>query len=130
MAKAKETEVNKNLTYDDQVIKKIVGLATAEVDGIQPLNSSFMENVTDKITGADENTVGIDAEVGQKQVALDLNVVCRYGVDVAKAFDEVVKKATEAVKKMTGLDVIELNMHVENILSEDEFNDRYKKAKE
>lgn len=115
-------EIKKNLSYDDKVIEKIAGLATQEVDGVQPLSGGLIGDLADKIKGSGDKTIGIDAEVGKKQVALDINVVCRYGIDVPKAFEQVVTKASDAVKKMTGLDVIEVNMNVENILNEEDFN--------
>lgn len=122
------TEVRKNLDYDEKVIKKIAGIATESVPGVIALSGGFIGNLTDRFRSEDK-TKGIDAEVGKKQVALDLNVICEYGRSVPQLFDQVVEKVSAAVKEITGLEVVELNMHVEDVLASKEFGDMQKNQK-
>lgn len=119
MAEAKKP-TNMDLSYDDKVIKKIAGLATEEVPGVLTVTGGFIGNITDKLR-SDDKTKGINVDVGKKQVALDLNVVCEYSRNVPKIFEQVVEKVSAAVLNMTGLEVVELNMHVEDVLGKDDF---------
>lgn len=116
-----EEKLKKELSYDDKVLKKIAGIATDGVAGVLTVTGGLIGNITDKFRSGDDMTKGIAADVGKKQVALDLNVVCEYGRNVPAIFDEVTSRVSKAVEDMTGLELIELNMHVEDILSKEDF---------
>lgn len=120
------SKIKKNLSYDDKVIKKIAGIATDGVPGVLTLSGGLIGNIADKFRSSDDKTKGIDAEVGQKQVALDLNVVCEYGKNVPQLFEAIIEKVSSAILDMTGLEVVEVNMHVEDVLSHKEFEDSRK----
>ncbi len=120
------TTLRKELSFNEKVIKKIAGLATDEVPGVLTATGGFIGGLTDRVRSAD-TTKGIDADVGKQQVALDLNVICEYGKNVPLIFDMVGEKVAKALKDMTGLDLVELNMHVDDVLRKDEFNDLHTK---
>lgn len=113
--------MKKELSYDDKVIKKIAGIATDQVAGVLTVTGGLIGNITDKFRSNDDMTKGIGADVGKKQVALDLNVVCEYGRNVPDIFNQVVAKVSQAVNDITGLELVELNMHVEDVLSKEDF---------
>lgn len=115
-------EVKKELTYEDKVIKKIAGMATDEVPGILTVSGGLIGNIADRLHTSDK-TKGIDADVGKKQVALDLNVVCEFGRHVPEVFDQIIDKVGSAIFEMTGLELVELNMHVEDVLSKEDFEE-------
>lgn len=122
-----KTQVKQSLTYDDKVIKKIAGIATDSVNGVLTLSGGLIGSITDRFRSTDDKTKGVDAEVGERQVALDLNVVCEYGKNIPELFSTVIDKITAAVKVMTGLDVVEVNMHVEDVLNHSEFEEMREK---
>ena len=115
------TQIKKSLSYEDKVIKKIAGIATDGIPGVLTLSGGLIGNITDMFRSNEDKTKGIDAEVGQKQVALDLNVVCEYGKNVPQLFDTIINKVSTAVRDMTGLQLVEMNMHVADVVSHDEF---------
>ncbi|MGD9559637.1 MAG: Asp23/Gls24 family envelope stress response protein [Oscillospiraceae bacterium] len=119
--------MKKELSYDDKVIKKIAGIATDGVQGVLTVSGGLIGNITDRLR-SDDKTKGIDANVGKKQVALDLNVVCEYGRHVPQLFDEVAEKVGRAIREMTGLELVELNMHVEDVLNKADFEDLRQKT--
>ena len=58
---------------------------------------------------------GVKVEVGEKEAAGDLFIIVKYGVripDIALAVQENVKQAIET---MTGLSVVEVNVHVQGV---------------
>ncbi len=63
--------VKGNLTFDDKVIQKIIGIALSEVDGLLTVDGGFFANVAEKLVNTSDVTSGIDVEVGKKQVAVD-----------------------------------------------------------
>lgn len=116
-----EEKMKKDLSYDDKVIKKIAGIATDGVAGVLTVTGGLIGNITDRFRGSDDMTKGIGADVGKKQVALDLNVVVEYGRNVPEIFEQVAGKVAGAVTDITGLELVELNMHVEDILGTEDF---------
>ncbi|MFY7751356.1 MAG: Asp23/Gls24 family envelope stress response protein, partial [Exiguobacterium acetylicum] len=80
------------LTFEDQVIKKIAGIASNEVTGILSMSGGFMSGLTDRLRSSEDITKGIGAEVGERQVALDLKVIVEYGKNIPSIFQETVAK--------------------------------------
>ena len=111
-----------SLTYDDKVVKKIAGLVAQEVPGILAMSGGLIR--TEKITDNENITKGIGAEVGKKQVALDLDVICEYNRNIPQIFKDTIDKVTKTVKDMTGLDVIEINMHVDDVMTKKEYEEQ------
>ncbi|GAF41818.1 hypothetical protein FC83_GL002792 [Agrilactobacillus composti DSM 18527 = JCM 14202] len=114
-------EMTRKLTFDDNVIKKIAGTVAAEVDGILSMNGSFLSDIADRFRSNVDPTKGIDAEVGEKQVALDIETTLEYGSDARKIFDELCDKIHHALKAMTGLELVELNLNVSDVMTKREW---------
>ena len=108
------------LSFEDEVIKKIAGIAVDEIEGILSMSGGFIDGVSERL-GRSNVTKGITAEVGEKQVALNLNVILEYGRSAPGVFADTVKKIQSVMKEMTGLDVIEINMHVQDVMTLTEF---------
>lgn len=121
----KEVRTNK-LTFEDQVIKKIAGIASNEVQGILSMSGGFMSGLTDRLRSTEDITKGVGAEVGERQVALDLRVIVEYGKNIPSIFQETVAKIKKAIGDMTGLEVVEVNMHVEDVMTSAEFDAKSK----
>lgn len=58
----------------------------------------------------------------ERQVALDLRVIVEYGKNIPGVFNEAVVKIKKAMSEMTGLEVVEVNMHVEDVMTKAEFD--------
>ena len=70
--------VKGELTYEDKVIQKIIGLSLEKVPGLLDVDGGFFSNLTEKIINTDNVTHGVNVEVGKEQVAVDLNIVVEY----------------------------------------------------
>lgn len=122
-APAANTNVRGELTYEDKVIQKIIGIALENIDGLLTVDGGFFSNIKDKLVNSDDVTVGINTEVGKKQVAVDMDIVAEYGKDIEKIYDEMKGLIIEEVKKMTHLDVVEVNVNVVDIKTRAEYQD-------
>lgn len=116
-----DQEVKGDLVYDDKVIQKIIGVAIEQIDGLLTVDGGFFSNAAEKLVNTDNVTAGIDTEVGKEQVAVDMDVVIEYGQDITKVASEIRKVIRDEVTKMTHLDVIEVNLHVVDIKTKEEF---------
>ncbi|GAB1798080.1 Asp23/Gls24 family envelope stress response protein [Priestia megaterium] len=128
--KSQENTHQNTLTFEDQVIKKIAGIAANEIKGILSMSGGFMSGLTDRFRGTEDITKGINAEVGEKQVALDLKVIVEYGKNIPAIFSEIVNIVKKSVHEMTGLEVVEVNMHVEDVMTRSEFEAKTDRDKE
>ncbi len=128
--KSQENTHQNTLTFEDQVIKKIAGIAANEIKGILSMSGGFMSGLTDRFRGTEDITKGINAEVGEKQVALDLKVIVEYEKNVPAIFSEIVNNVKKSVHEMTGLEVVEVNMHVEDVMTRSEFEAKTDRDKE
>lgn len=123
-------ELTRKLTFDDAVIEKIAGLVCRNVDGILSLDGGMMSELADRFSKSTDPTKGIDAEVGEKQVALDMEATIEYGADARQIFDEVCSRTQRAIKNYTGLDVIELNLNINDVLTKQEWEQQSSRKKD
>lgn len=112
--------VKGKLTYEDKVVQKIIGISLEKVNGLLTVDGGFFSNLTGKLVNTDNVTSGVDVEVGEKQVAVDLDIVAKYGKDIHKIYNEIKEIITKEVKNMTGLEVIEVNVNVVDIKTEEQ----------
>lgn len=113
-------EVKGELTYDDKVIQKIIGISLEKVSGLLAIDGGFFSNLKDKIVNSDNVTHGVNVEVGKEQVAVDLNVVVEYQKNVPALYEEIKKVVVEEVSKMTDLEVVEVNVNVVDIKTKEQ----------
>ena len=95
-------DVRGELTYEDKVIQKIIGLSLDRVPGLLHVDGGFFSNLTEKLVNTNDVTHGVNVEVGKEQVAVDLNVI------------------VSEVAKMTDLEVVEVNVNVVDIKTKEQ----------
>ncbi|WP_395293051.1 Asp23/Gls24 family envelope stress response protein [Kitasatospora hibisci] len=104
----------------DQVVGKIAGMAAREVYGVHSFGDGLtraLGAVRDRVPGGRGSGVtrGVKVEVGEKQAAVDLDIVVEYGVAIAEVAAEVREEVIGAVERMAGLQVVEVNVHVVDV---------------
>lgn len=103
----------------EAVVSKIAGLAAREVNGIHALGGGAARAfgaLRERIPGGTTNaSQGVSVEVGEKQAAVDINVVVEYGVSIADLAKAVRRNVISALERMTGLEVVEVNISVDDV---------------
>ncbi|MFE4859668.1 Asp23/Gls24 family envelope stress response protein [Streptomyces sp. NPDC056670] len=111
-------------TIADGVVEKIAGLAARDVIGVHAMGSGLSRTfgaVRDRVPGGKPAVSrGVKAEVGEVQTALDLEIVVEYGVSIAEVARDVRENVISAVERMTGLEVVEVNIAVSDVKLPDE----------
>ncbi|WP_020669296.1 Asp23/Gls24 family envelope stress response protein [Amycolatopsis nigrescens] len=106
-------------TIADAVVQKIAGLAAREVSGVHALGGGTARAfgaLRERIPGASASaSQGVSVEVGEKQAAVDLQVLVEYGVSIADLARSVRKNVINAIEQMTGLEVVEVNINVNDV---------------
>jgi uncharacterized alkaline shock family protein YloU len=104
----------------DSVVGKIAGMAAREVDGVYAMGdgvSRALGAMRERLPGMSgpDFTQGVAVEVGQRQAAVDLDLIAEYGVSIPDLAEGVRRNVTHMVEKMCGLQVIEVNISVGDI---------------
>ena len=104
----------------DSVVQKIAGISAREVSGVYNLGagaSRAFGSIKERIPGSSGPRVsqGVAVEVGEKQAAIDLDVVVEYGVSIVDLAQAIRRNVISSVERMTGLQVTEVNIAVDDI---------------
>ncbi|QNG20067.1 Asp23/Gls24 family envelope stress response protein [Rhodococcus triatomae] len=114
-------------TISDTVVSKIAGIATREVSGVYDLGGGATRVVgalRERIPGASVNqSQGVSVEVGERQAAVDIDIVAEYGVALADLASGIRRNVIAAIERMTGLEVTEVNITVHDIHLDDGSDD-------
>lgn len=121
-----ENEVNEeleeiNVTPDSsivisgEVVSVIAGVAVSEVKGVVDTAGGFAGGISEVFSGKKKLSKGIKVEVGEKETKIDVNIIVEYGTRIPDIAFEIQNKVKNAVKEMTGLDVVAVNVHVQGV---------------
>jgi len=108
-------------TIAASVVQKIAGIAAREISGVYAMGggvSRAFGAIRERIPGGGTgvtNIAGVQVEVGEKQAAIDLDLVVEYGASIVDLARAVRRNVITAVEAMTGLEVIEVNIAVNDI---------------
>ena len=104
-------------TIGEGVVTKVAGLAAREVPGVHDLGGGTARaigSVTQKV-GLGDGTPGVSVEAGDKEAAVDLTIVIDYGESIPRVAEAVRNQVIKRVEGITGLQVIEVNITVNDL---------------
>ncbi|KPI07512.1 protein of unknown function DUF322 [Actinobacteria bacterium OK074] len=108
----------------DVVVVKIAGSAARDIPGVYDMGGGLARTlgaVRDRVPGGRPNVGrGVKVEVGERQTAIDLDLVVEYGVPIAEVAQDVRVNVISAVERITGLEVVEANITVNDVRLPDE----------
>jgi uncharacterized alkaline shock family protein YloU len=115
-------ETDKGVTsISEDVVGKIAAIAAREVEGVDSLGgalSGAIGNVVGRIRGDEHKTAGVGVEVGSRQAAIDLSMTVRYPASIMDVTGSVRQNVIDRVESMTGLEVVEVNIAVNDLAFE------------
>jgi uncharacterized alkaline shock family protein YloU len=112
----------------NEVVAKIVALATKEIAGVHDMGTL---GISDTLTGfaqraakTGQSTQGVQVEVGEREVAIDLKVVVEYGVSIPQVASAIRRNLASRINTMTGLTVKEVNIDVSGLYFAEEAKEK------
>lgn len=110
-----------NTRIADGVVAKIAGMAAREIPGVQAMGKGLTRTFAGlraRVPGTTEEalaTQGVSVEVGERQAAVDLDIVTYYGQSIVEVTEAVRRNVIERIEGMTGLEVTEVNILVDDL---------------
>jgi uncharacterized alkaline shock family protein YloU len=116
---AEDTSQGKT-TIASSVVQKVAGMAAREIAGVHALGGGLSRafgGIRERIPGSTgaSHTSGVTVEVGEKQAAVDLDLIVEYGASIVELAKAVRRNVIGTVEQMIGLEVIEVNIAVNDI---------------
>ncbi len=109
---------NTNIKIADDVIAVIAGSAASEVPGVASMAGGFAGGISEVFSGKKNLAKGIKVEAGEKETRIDVNIIVEYGVRIPDVAFEIQNRVKKAVEGMTGLKVVEVNVHIQGVNTE------------
>ncbi|NLC43233.1 MAG: Asp23/Gls24 family envelope stress response protein [Clostridiales bacterium] len=107
------------ITFADEVIAIIAGLAATEIAGVAGMSGGLAGGIVEML-GRKNLSKGVKVEVGDKETAIDLFIVADYGVRIPEMAWNIQENVKKTVENMTGLEVKEVNIHIQGVVFEKE----------
>lgn len=115
-----EETTGEGIKIADDVVAIIAGKAVSEVNGVFGMAGGFAGGITEVLSGKKNLTKGIKVDVSDNQVKIDVNIIVEYGVRIPDVAFEIQNRVKKAVETMTGLKVLNVNVHVQGVNTTEE----------
>ena len=120
-------EQNGSISFANDVVATIAGLAAIEVEGVAGMSGGFSGGLAE-LLGRKNLTKGVKVEIGKEECAIDLFIVVDYGVEIPLISEKIQANVKKAVETMTGLRTVETNIHIQGVRVVKETTDEGKRV--
>ena len=107
-----------SVTFADDVIAIIAGLAATEVKGVANMLGNMSSSITEMM-GKKDHAKGVKVEVTEEHVSVDLSLNIKYGFSIPEVCEKVQDKVKSAIENMTGLTVLDVNIKIAGVSMEE-----------
>ena len=109
-------EGENSIEISDDVVAVISGMAASEVQGVAEMAGGFAGGISEVLSGKKNLAKGIKVEIlDNKETRIDVNIIVEYGARIPDVAFEIQKRVKKSVENMTGLNVLEVNVHVQGV---------------
>ena len=106
---------NEGIKISNDVIAIIAGVAVSEVPGVSSMSGGFAGGISEVLSGKKNLAKGIKVDAEGKKAKIDVNIIVEYGTRIPDVAFEIQNRVKKAVESMTGLEVEEVNVHVQGV---------------
>ena len=106
---------NEGIRISNDVVAVIAGVAVSEVSGVSGMSGGFAGGISEVLSGKKNLAKGIKVEITDTRVKIDVNIIVEYGSRIPDVAYEIQNRVKKAVESMTGLNVEEVNVHVQGV---------------
>jgi len=106
---------NEGIQISSDVVAVIAGVAVSEVPGVYGMSGGFAGGISEVLSGKKNLAKGIKVEIEEVKAKIDVNIIVEYGSRIPDVAYEIQNRVKKAVENMTGLNVEEVNVHVQGV---------------
>ncbi|REJ32055.1 MAG: Asp23/Gls24 family envelope stress response protein [Bacillota bacterium] len=114
VAQSRNTELG-SVSIAEEVIATIAGVAATECYGLVGMGARGVQKGLAIFRRGEDVSRGVEVTLGDDTVTIDLHVVVQYGVNIAEVAHNVMEQVKYAVEHYCGLQVQQVNVHVESV---------------
>lgn len=108
-----------NTRIADDVVAKIATMAARQVGGVHEMGAGMSRtigSVRERLPGVTADTTqGVTVQVGERQAAVDIDLVVDYGLSIPDLATAVRTNVVNEIEHMCGLEVVEVNITVDDV---------------
>lgn len=108
-------EGNDTIKISNETVATYAGIAVSEVPGVYGMAGGFAAGITESLSGKKNLAKGIKVEVEEKNAKIDVSIIVEYGARIPEVAFEIQTRVKKSVENMTGLKVLEVNVHVQGV---------------
>ena len=120
---------NEGIQISNDVVAVIAGVAVSEVPGVAGMSGGFAGGISEVLSGKKNLAKGIKVDISEKNAKIDVNIIVEYGSRIPDVAFEIQNRVKKAVENMTGLNVEEVNVHVQGVNTDSVLEENKKKKK-
>jgi uncharacterized alkaline shock family protein YloU len=109
------SEGNDTVKISDEAVATYAGIAVADIQGVYSMAGGFADGISSVFTKKKDYAKGIKVDVGEKDAKIDVNIIVNYGARIPDVAFEIQNSVKKTVESMTGLNVVEVNVHVQGV---------------
>lgn len=101
---------------ETKVFQSIVLQCLAKIDGVAPLEGSFVDSLLGRDVNDRVKGISIDQDEKQRAIRIKIEINVKYGVSLPQKAEEVQSKVAEEVSELTGLPVGAVHVVFKNLI--------------
>ncbi|MBQ9918177.1 MAG: Asp23/Gls24 family envelope stress response protein [Microbacterium sp.] len=123
-------EVGKTVIVDP-VVAKVAGIAAASVPGVHALGGGAARVIGNirQAVGAKDHAQGVSVEVGETEVAADIDIQVDYPEQLQRVASNVRAAVHQAITELVGMKVAEINVTVVDVYIPSDDDDEQPEAR-
>ena len=107
-----QAAINGQKSYSKKEVRKTIGQALAQIDGLLAVDGGFWSNLAGKLVNTDKFTRGVKLVFGKEVVRVNLNIIAEYQKNVPALYNEIKRTVTKKVTSLAGRQVVDVNLNV------------------
>lgn len=103
------------ILIDHEVLAKYAGSAAVECFGVVGMASVNMKDGLVKLLNRNSISHGVNVEVEENRIKIDLHIIVAYGVSIQAVADNLISNVAYKVEEFTGMEVSKITVYVEGV---------------